>query len=485
MANGLGPLLQCLGACEGCILRIGGCREPERYAAITVSKLPGAEEATAEGSCGLCFGFLERGAVFRAQLRSQLEKAAKGDRYELGVEVPALAVFRHFLLLAHLRGDGEDDDEPDCVELKQALRWVFGAELDSAIYGGGCLADVAGGEPVLVGALQAQATCSYSAPTPSLERLRVTKKQRTNSGAVPTGVIQDALGSLSRSAALAVVGGNSLEDHLRRVTSEVPASVHFELKRDSLYVRGRYLKLSREVPQSPWIVDGQRKGKSSVEELICAPMTSCFGASGCSFHGEGREDIDVRMLGSGRPFVVEVQNPRRSAGMEELELAVNAGDRRLVTVRRLRPCEPGDMARLQKDAEEHRKKYVCVCWSQRPLAQEDADGLTAKGELEIDQKTPVRVLHRRSLVSRPRSVYWMDAKLINAHYFRLRLAAQSGTYIKEFVHGDFGRTVPSLRSLLGSRVDILQLDVEGLDDSDGEAEVEPKQGEQATVAVSE
>lgn len=36
---------------------------------------------------------------------------------------------------------------------------------------------------------------------------------------------------------------------------------------------------------------------------------------------------------------------------------------------------------------------------------------------------------------------------------------QAGTYVKEFVHGDFGRTRPSLGSLLGCQSDILQLDV--------------------------
>lgn len=47
-----------------------------------------------------------------------------------------------------------------------------------------------------------------------------------------------------------------------------------------------------------------------------------------------------------------------------------------------------------------------------------------------------------------------------------RLETQAGTYIKEFVHGDFGRTRPSLADLLGvenGEVDILELDVEKVD----------------------
>lgn len=46
-------------------------------------------------------------------------------------------------------------------------------------------------------------------------------------------------------------------------------------------------------------------------------------------------------------------------------------------------------------------------------------------------------------------------------YFRLE--TQAGTYVKEFIHGDFGRTKPSLRDLLGlttGEVDIIELDVE-------------------------
>ncbi|CAG2115027.1 unnamed protein product, partial [Medioppia subpectinata] len=45
--------------------------------------------------------------------------------------------------------------------------------------------------------------------------------------------------------------------------------------------------------------------------------------------------------------------------------------------------------------------------------------------------------------------------------FYLNLTAEAGTYIKEFVHSDFGRTVPSLATILGGdcAADIIQLDV--------------------------
>lgn len=45
-------------------------------------------------------------------------------------------------------------------------------------------------------------------------------------------------------------------------------------------------------------------------------------------------------------------------------------------------------------------------------------------------------------------------------WFALSVEAQAGTYIKEFCHGDFGRTVPNVGALLGNcEVHIAELDV--------------------------
>ena len=47
----------------------------------------------------------------------------------------------------------------------------------------------------------------------------------------------------------------------------------------------------------------------------------------------------------------------------------------------------------------------------------------------------------------------------------LHVIASAGTYIKEFVHGDLGRTKPSIGEILGSEADILQLDVANVFDN--------------------
>jgi len=245
-----------------------------------------------------------------------------------------------------------------------------------------------------------------------------------------------------------------------------------EVGRTGFSIKGKYLKFSRKLSQSRWLLNGKCKGKGSVEEIISNAVVKCCGEAECSFHAEGREDMDVRMLGGGRSFVLVIKNAKRiSATCDEMATSINTHGDGAVEVRHLRRCKLSDFSSLQQKAESHKKVYACVCWSQSPFTSESMETLNAVADLELLQRTPLRVLHRRATLERTRTLYWLAAERIDTHYFRLRLCTQAGTYIKEFVHGDFGRTRPSLKEMLGCQVDILQLDVEDIlndESSDGE-----------------
>lgn len=68
-------------------------------------------------------------------------------------------------------------------------------------------------------------------------------------------------------------------------------------------------------------------------------------------------------------------------------------------------------------------------------------------------------LPRRTVMTRQRSITELSTTLVDPYHFRLRLTTQAGAYVKEFVHGDFGRTKPNLTMILNRFVDILELDV--------------------------
>jgi hypothetical protein len=58
----------------------------------------------------------------------------------------------------------------------------------------------------------------------------------------------------------------------------------------------------------------------------------------------------------------------------------------------------------QAQAEDKRKCYVCMVWVSDPLTQDKLDMLNATQDMAIEQMTPVRVLHRRTLMTRTRWV---------------------------------------------------------------------------------
>jgi tRNA pseudouridine synthase 10 len=76
-----------------------------------------------------------------------------------------------------------------------------------------------------------------------------------------------------------------------------------------IYVAGRYFKFARNISQTPWVVDGATKGSGSVSDLISVHFLPHFRASEAKFSSAGREDCDVRMLGTGRPFYLEFLDP--------------------------------------------------------------------------------------------------------------------------------------------------------------------------------
>ena len=106
---------------------------------------------------------------------------------------------------------------------------------------------------------------------------------------------------------------------------------------------------------------------------------------------------------------------------------------------------------LKAGADSKRKKYGCVVWVSKAITKADLRKLDDLKDVVVLQDTPVRVCHRRSLMTRRKIVHDMATQYVNAHFFLLELTTSAGAYVKEFVHGDRGRTVPSVGSLLVSR----------------------------------
>ncbi len=250
-----------------------------------------------------------------------------------------------------------------------------------------------------------------------------------------------------------------------------PAGGTVELEISPLFFRGRYTKLERGIPQTRWPcrecqgAGCERCGftgkmyPDSVEELIGRTAAEAFQARDAVLHGAGREDIDARMLGSGRPFVMEIVAPgRRTVDLAALEEAVNAAAAGRVGVTIDGWSTRAEVETL-KSEKAHKKYRISV----------EVEGGIARKELEealdrlrgavVAQQTPARVVHRRADRIRERRV--VDARVAGQEdgRFFLDVVGEAGLYVKELVSGDGGRTRPSLAGLLGRPARVIHLDV--------------------------
>ena len=241
-----------------------------------------------------------------------------------------------------------------------------------------------------------------------------------------------------------------------------------------VFIYGRYNKLSREIPQTIWpcrVCKGKGcprcKGvgkmyETSVQEIIGDIAVKMCNGTVHALHGMGREDIDALMLGTGRPFVLEVSEPKvRSIDLAELEKLSNMSDlakfNGLTFTTREKVQWTKDLAptktykvRVRADGKVNKERVNEVARSIRNLC--------------IDQRTPLRVEHRRADLVRKREVLWVEAEWIDDDTFDLTLETGSGTYVKEFVSGDGGRSVPSFSDILGVQCRVETLDVLAVND---------------------
>jgi len=251
-----------------------------------------------------------------------------------------------------------------------------------------------------------------------------------------------------------------------------PFTEEIELQVNSLFIMGRYRKLVRGIPQSKWLCRRCRgrgcpscnwTGKmypESVEELIAKPILEMTLGEDSSFHGAGREDIDARMLGTGRPFVIEIKKPRkRRLDLLELEHLINERAQGKIEVLGLKYADREAVVKI-KDMESAQKTYRVTVEFEREVHDEELEKLRkALTDITVLQQTPTRVLHRRADLTREKHIYETKIKRISPNRIELIIKCQGGLYVKELVTGDNGRTEPNVSQIIGVKAQPLELDV--------------------------
>jgi tRNA pseudouridine synthase 10 len=275
-------------------------------------------------------------------------------------------------------------------------------------------------------------------------------------------------------------------DVLALLNLERDGDVEFQI--NPAFVYGRYRKLERDIPQTEWpcrecggsgkqlAPDGEEAcdycGGSgylyddSVEEYVAPHVREAMDGEEALFHGAGREDVDALMLGTGRPFVVEVKEPlERSPDAGALEARINDAAEGAVEVEGLR-LATHEMVERVKEHDASKTYRMDVEFGDAVDAEAFDAALAELEGATIHQDTPQRVDHRRASITRTRDVYDIEGELKDDRHPTLELHGEGGLYVKELVSGDEGRTEPSLSGLLDVDAEVTALDVLAVEGED-------------------
>ncbi|MDO5824053.1 tRNA pseudouridine(54/55) synthase Pus10 [Methanobrevibacter sp.] len=246
--------------------------------------------------------------------------------------------------------------------------------------------------------------------------------------------------------------------------------VKVKIQINPLYIEGKYNKFQRGIPQTKWPCT-KCKGRgcevcnftgkqypNSVEELISEHVLTLTKGREAKFHGAGREDIDVLMLGSGRPFVLEIKEPIiRNIDLPKIEEDVNKINEGKTAYHNLHLCKRSRKAEIKQSSPDAYKIYNAIVECDENFDESKLDELLKLDE--IHQQTPLRVMRRRADKTRIKHVLDLSYEIIDDKHFSLTIKTEGGLYIKELISGDEGRSKPNVSEILGVGTICQQLDV--------------------------
>lgn len=267
------------------------------------------------------------------------------------------------------------------------------------------------------------------------------------------------------------------------VTGENPQS---SVPQAKVFIEGRYRKLCRDLPQTVFFCPEckghprRRRGcercegfgkltRDSVQELVGWVVGAAFKTRKNKFHGAGREDVDVRMLGQGRPFVMEVVAPKVfDVDLAAVEAEINRRNAGRLEVLGLHWTEKNRVRVLKETP--HAKEYEARVAYEGEVAPEALRAPIGR-RIQVVQQTPQRVAHRRADKARERWIEFRSLEPAGPGELLARIRTEHGTYVKEVINGEAGSTTPSLSELLGVPCRCTELDVTAILDVDGNEEL--------------
>lgn len=93
----------------------------------------------------------------------------------------------------------------------------------------------------------------------------------------------------------------------------------------------------------------------------------------------------------------------------------------MIKVKNLDVCDKNYFAVIKKFEDSKQKLYTCLVWTSKVITKEDIELLNSVRDLALIQKTPIRVMHRRTLMDRKKTILKLEASQINENFLVKKL----------------------------------------------------------------
>ena len=119
---------------------------------------------------------------------------------------------------------------------------------------------------------------------------------------------------------------------------------------------------------------------------------------------------------------------------------------------------------MSKVKETRSEKSYTIRFKVDDIPEEDTviESVSSLSGAVLEQETPKRVSHRRAAKTRKRKIVSISDVSVDGDEVQMTLRCEAGTYIKELIHSDEGRTIPSVSGVLERDCEVIWLDVEGI-----------------------
>ena len=142
--------------------------------------------------------------------------------------------------------------------------------------------------------------------------------------------------------------------------------------------------------------------------------------------------MDVMMLGNGREFVMEVDDPvYRNINLEEFMNAVNLSDSG-VYISNIEFSSKNKIREIKEAA--YDKIYMATIECDEDISIDNMENTANQFKnLVISQRTPTRVIGNRADLIRKKEIKYINIEDIHDKEAILKIRTQSGTYIASFI----------------------------------------------------